>query len=193
MSSQVSAIDYDDRMAPGAPRVYGVMAEFTTPDEIVAAALAVREAGYVRIDAYTPYPMETVVEALDLPRSKMPLVVLAGGITGALTGFFLSYVTQVFIWPWNIGGRPYNSWPAFIIPTFECTILFAAISAVVGMCILNGLPQPYHPVFNVPGFDRASNDRFFLVIEATDPKFEVDGVRRFLSGLNPCEVTEVEH
>ena len=193
MSSQVSAIDYDDNMAPGAPRVYGVMAEFATPDELVAAAQAVRAAGYERVDAYTPYPMETVVEALDLPRSKMPLVVLLGGIIGGLTGFFLCYTTQVFIWPWNIGGRPYNSWPAFIIPTFECTILFAAISAVVGMCILNGLPQPYHPVFNVPGFDRASNDRFFLVIEATDAKFEVGAVRRFLSGLNPCEVTEVEH
>jgi Protein of unknown function (DUF3341) len=187
------AIDYDDNEAPGAPQMYGVMAEFTTPDELIAAAEATHAAGYKRVDAFTPYPMETVIEALDMPRSKMPLVVLIGGIVGGLTGFFLCYTTQVFIWPWNIGGRPYNSWPAFVIPTFECTILFAAISALVGMCILNGLPQPYHPVFNVPGFERASNDRFFLVIEATDAKFELDAVRRFLSGLNPCEVTEVEH
>lgn len=191
MRSQDSAIDYDDTMAHGAPEVYGVMAEFATPEALVAAAHAVHEAGYRRVDAYTPYPMETVIEALELPRSKMPLIVLLGGITGGLTGFFLCYVTQVFIWPWNIGGRPYNSWPAFIVPTFECTILFAAFSAVIGMCVLNGLPQPYHPVFNVPGFDRASNDRFFLVIEATDPKFEVDGVRRFFAGLNPSEVTDV--
>jgi hypothetical protein len=188
---QDSAIDYDDTEAHGAPKVYGVMAEFATPDELIAAAEAVHAQGYKRVDAYTPYPMETVVEALDLPRSKMPLIVLLGGIVGGLTGFFLCYTTQVFIWPWNIGGRPYNSWPAFIVPTFECTILFAAFSAVIGMCILNGLPQPYHPVFNAPGFDRASNDRFFLVIEATDPKFEVGAVRQFLSGLNPSEVTEV--
>jgi hypothetical protein len=123
----------------------------------------------------------------------MPLIVLAGGIIGGLTGFFLCYTTQVFIYPWNVGGRPYNSWPAFIIPTFECTILFAALSAVIGMIALNGLPQPYHPVFNVPAFsDRASSDRFFLVIEAVDPKFDKTEARRFLSGLNPSEVSEVE-
>jgi hypothetical protein len=191
--SEASAIDYEDTTAPGAPRVYGVMAEFAAAEELVAAAHAVHAAGYRRVDAYTPYPMESVIEALELPRSKMPLVVLIGGIIGGLTGFFLQYTTQVYIWPWNIGGRPYNSWPAFIVPTFECTVLFAALSAVVGMCILNGLPQPYHPVFNVPGFERASNDRFFLVIEATDPKFGVAEVRRFLSSLNPSEVSEVEH
>jgi hypothetical protein len=194
MRSEASAIDYDDREAGGGGQVYGVMAEFTTADELIAAAHAVRAAGYRRVDAYTPYPMDSVVEALDLPRSKMPLIVLAGGIVGGLTGFFLCYITQVYIWPWNIGGRPYNSWPAFIVPTFECTILFAALSAVVGMILLNGLPQPYHPVFNVPGFAaRASTDRFFLVIEAIDPKFDRGEARRFLADLNPSEVSEVEH
>jgi hypothetical protein len=123
----------------------------------------------------------------------MPLVVLTGGTIGGLTGFLLAFTTQVFIWPWNIGGRPYNSWPAFIVPTFECTILFAALSAVVGMCLLNGLPQPYHPVFNVPRFDRASNDRFYLVIEATDAKFDRGEARRFLTSLNPSEVSDVAH
>lgn len=185
MSSQASAGQPDEG-------VYGVMAEFATADALVAAAHAVHHAGYRKVDAYSPYPMESVVEALEIPRSKMPLIVLAGGIIGGLTGFFLQYSTQVFIYPWNIGGRPYNSWPAFIVPTFECTILFAALSAVVGMVLLNGLPQPYHPVWNVPGFDRASDDRFFLVIEATDPKFALDDVRHFLSGLNPSEVTAVE-
>ena len=192
MRPEASAIDFDDNAPPGsgAP-LYGVMAEFATPDELLAAAHAAREAGYKRVDAYTPYPMEAMVEALEVPRSKMPLVVLGGGIAGGLTGFFLAYTTQVFIYPWNIGGRPYNSWPAFIVPTFECTILFAALSAVVGMILLNGLPQPYHPTFNVPAFARASDDRFFLVIEADDPKFDRDGVRSFLSGLNPSEVSDV--
>jgi Protein of unknown function (DUF3341) len=171
--------------------VYGMMAEFATADELVAAAHAVHHAGYRKVDAYTPYPMEAVMEALELPRSKMPLIVLTGGIIGGLTGFILQYTTQVFIYPWNIGGRPYNSWPAFIVPTFECTILFAALSAVVGMFLLNGLPQPYHPLWNVPAFDRASDDRFFLVIEATDPKFDQEDARRFLTGLNPSEVTAV--
>jgi hypothetical protein len=188
------AIDYDDNIPAGHhDEIYGVMAEFATADELLAAAHAVREAGYRKVDAYTPYPMEAVVEALEVPRSKMPLVVLIGGIVGCLTGFLLAYTTQVFIWPWNIGGRPYNSWPAFIVPTFECTILFAALSAVIGMIALNGLPQPYHPVFNVPAFaDRASSDRFFLVIEAVDPRFDRGEANRFLSGLNPSGVSEVE-
>jgi hypothetical protein len=186
------AIDYDDTLAHGGGMpIYGVMAEFATADELLAAAHAVHAAGYSKVDAYTPYPMEAVVEALEMPRSKMPLVVLGGGIVGGLTGFFLAFTTQVFIYPWNVGGRPYNSWPAFIVPTFECTILFAALSAVVGMCILNGLPQPYHPVWNVPAFERASNDRFFLVIEARDPRFDAGEVRRFLSGLSPSEVSDV--
>ncbi|HVR10919.1 MAG TPA: DUF3341 domain-containing protein [Thermoanaerobaculia bacterium] len=188
------AIDYDDTLAAGEHEgIYGTMAEFATADELLAAAHAVHAAGYSKVDAYTPYPMEAVVEALEVPRSKMPLVVLCGGIVGGLTGFLLAYTTQVIIWPWNIGGRPYNSWPAFIVPTFECTILFAALSAVIGMIVLNGLPQPYHPVFNVDSFsERASSDRFFLVIEAVDPKFERGEIRRFLSGLNPSEVSEVD-
>ncbi|HVT59099.1 MAG TPA: DUF3341 domain-containing protein [Thermoanaerobaculia bacterium] len=175
-----------------APRLYGLMAEFTTPDQLIEAAKTAREAGYKRLDAYTPYPIEHVSEALALPRSKMPLIVLICGLLGGAGGFLLCYWTQVMIYPWNIGGRPYNSWPAFIVPTFECTILAAALSAVIGMIAINGLPQPYHPVFNVPGFSRASSDRFFLVVEASDPKFDRHETRRFLTKFNPNEVSDIE-
>ncbi|HYU35118.1 MAG TPA: DUF3341 domain-containing protein, partial [Thermoanaerobaculia bacterium] len=143
--------------------------------------------------AYTPYPIEEVSHALDLPRSKMPLIVLGGGITGGLGGYFLQYWSQVLEYPMNIGGRPFHSWPAFIVPTFEMTILFAALAAVLGMFALNGLPQPYHPVFNVPGFALASRDRYFLVIEARDPKFNLEETRSFLLDLHASEVSDVAH
>jgi hypothetical protein len=173
--------------------LYGLMAEFHDAEELIEASRRTYEAGYRRIDAYTPYPIEEVSEAVGHHHSKLPLIVLIGGIVGALAGYGLQYWAAVVEYPVNIGGRPYHSWPAFIIPTVETTILFAAISAVLGMFALNGLPQPYHPVFNVPRFALASRDRYFLVIEARDPKFELDGTRRFLADLNPSEVTEVEH
>ncbi|HEX6202429.1 MAG TPA: DUF3341 domain-containing protein [Thermoanaerobaculia bacterium] len=173
---------------------YGLMAEFDSPQALVAAARAARAAGYTRLDAYTPFPVEELPEALGLPRSKVPLVVLAGGVLGGLGGWFLQYWSQVLHYPMNIGGRPYNSWPAFIVPTFECTILLAAISGVVGMIALNGLPRPYHPAFNWDRFLRASRDRYFLAVEADDPRFDRGEVERFLRGLpaRPTEVTEVE-
>jgi hypothetical protein len=175
------------------PPIYGLMAEFPSADALIAAAHQVHEAGFQKVDAYTPYPIEAVSEALDLPRSKVPLLVLVGGLLGGLGGYMLQYWSQVIRYPMNIGGRPVHSWPSFIVPTFECTILGAALTAVIGMILLNGLPLPYHPVFNVPRFALASRDRYFLVIEAVDPKFDPDTTRSFLAGLNASEVSEVDH
>jgi hypothetical protein len=175
------------------PATYGLMAEFPSADALIAAAHEVHEAGYQKVDAFTPYPIEAVSEALGLPRSKMPIIVLIGGLLGGLGGYMLQFWSQVIRYPMNIGGRPIHSWPSFIVPTFECTILGAALAAVVGMIAINGLPMPYHPVFNVPRFALASRDRFFLVIEAEDPKFDSAATRSFLAGLNASEVSDVEH
>jgi hypothetical protein len=175
------------------PPIHGLMAEFTEPNELIAAARATRDAGYVRIDVYTPYPIEEVAEALHLRRTRLPLLVLIGGIIGGCAGFALQYWAATIAYPLNIGGRPFNSWPAFIPITFETTVLVAAFFAVLGMLALNGLPMPYHPVFNVPRFALASRDRFFLCIEATDPQFDREGTRRFLERLVPREVSEVDH
>jgi len=173
--------------------MYGLMAEFHTAEDLLEAVHKVHVAGFKHVDALTPYPIEEVAHALELPRSKMPLIVLGGGITGGLAGYMLQYWSQVLEYPMNIGGRPFHSWPAFIVPTFEMTILFAALSAVLGMFALNGLPQPYHPVFNVPRFALASRDLYFLVIEARDPKFDPEETRRFLLNLHASEVSEVAH
>src|ERR1044071_2974071 len=174
------------------PRLWGLMAEFGEPQGLIDAAHRARAAGYRKVEAYTPYPIEAVSEALGLHRSKLPLIVLVGGILGALGGYLLQYWINVWEYPLNIGGRPFHSWPAFIVPTFETTILCAALSSVLGMFFLNGLPQPYHPVFNVERFAAASRDRFFLVIEAADPQFDRRGTEDFLRGLSPSEVAEVE-
>jgi len=177
----------------GRPPIYGLMAEFHSAEEVIAAANRVREEGYRRVDAYTPYPIEELAEALGHHRSKLPPIVLTGGLLGGLGGYFLQYWVAVLHYPLNVGGRPLHSWPAFIVPTFECTILAAALSAVLGMFFLNGLPHPYHPVFNVPRFALASRDRYFLVIEARDPKFDRQATERLLADLNASEVSEVEH
>ena len=171
--------------------LHGLMAKLETPQELVDAAHHAREAGYTRLDAYTPYPIEALTEALHIQDRRLPAVVLGGGILGGLCGYALCYWTSVIAYPLNIGGKPYHSAPAFIVPTFECTILFAAFAAVFGMLALNGLPMPYHPVFNVPRFDQASRDKFFLVIQARDPKFDIDAVWKFLESLGPREVTDV--
>ena len=176
----------------GRPSLYGLMAEFRAPAAVVEAAEKVREAGYTRVDAYSPYPIEELNEALHLGRSRLPGIVLGGGIFGLLAGWALEYWSSVIEYPLNIGGRPFNAWPAFIIPAFETTILFAAGSAVFGMLALNGLPQPYHPVFNVPGFALASRDKFFICIEDTDPKFDAAQTRKFLQSLHALAVSEVE-
>ena len=154
------------------PTLHGLMAEFETPTALVEAATKTRLAGYREIDAYSPIPIEELNEALGLKRTRLPMLVLAGGILGGLGGYSLEYWASTIAYPMNIGGRPFNSWPQFIPVTFETTVLGAALTCFIGMWALNKLPMPYHPVFNVPSFDRASQDRFFLCIEATDPRFD---------------------
>jgi hypothetical protein len=173
-------------------RYYGLMAEFGSPADIVAAAQRAHAEGYRRMDAFTPFPVEGLAEAMDFHRTRVPLIVFLGGLAGCLLGYFMQYYFMAIYWPFNIGGRPLNSWPAFIPITFELTVLLAAISAVLGMLALNGLPQPYHPVFNAPNFALASQDRFFLCIEAGDPRFDREATRAFLTSLSPREVTDVE-
>jgi len=185
-----AAADHHHHHGPG---IYGLMAEFPSAEVLVEAAHKVNDAGFKKVDAFTPYPIEELAHALGHHRSKLPLIVLIGGLCGMVGGFMLQYWVAVVAYPLNIGGRPLLSWPAFIVPTFECTILAAALSAVLGMFALNGLPHPYHPVFNVPRFALASRDRYFLVIESRDPKFDSQATRQFLMGLNASEVSDVEH
>jgi hypothetical protein len=171
--------------------LYGLMAEFDDPTALVVAARRAREAGFVRLDAYAPYPIEELAEALHLPRNRVPLTTLIGGLLGMAGGYALQYWVSVIAYPLNIGGRPFHSMPAFIVPTYEMTILFASFGAVIGMIALNGLPQPYHPVFNVPAFEAATSNRFFLTIEAADPKFDLHATREFLAGLHPLGVSDI--
>ena len=174
-----------------APTLYGLMAEFDSPTALVEATEKARLAGYRKMDAYSPIPIHELSEALGLEPTRLPKLVLLGGILGGLGGYSLEYWTQAIAYPLNIGGRPFHSWPQFIPVTFETTVLGAALSAFIGMWALNKLPQPYHPVFNVPEFARASTDRFFLCIEAADPRFDREGTETFLQGLHPLGVTEV--
>jgi ActD protein len=176
------------------PEIYGLMAEFHEPTDVVEAAERAYASGYRRMDGYSPYPLEPLGEALHLHHSRLPLLVLIGGVLGFVGGFALCYWSSVIEYPLIIGGKPLNSWPAFIAPTFETTILMAALTAVFGMLALNGLPEPYHPVFNVPSFALATRDRFFLCIEATDPRFNRETTKQFLESLPGVSgVSEVEH
>jgi hypothetical protein len=172
--------------------IYGLMAEFDAPEKILAAAERARDAGYRKMDAYTPFPMEELTQALGVEQSKLSLFVFCCGAAGALTGYFLPFLASVIDYPLNIGGRPLNSWPHWIPITFELTVLFAAFGAVVGMIFRNGLPRPVHPVFNVDRFELASRDRFFLCIESTDPKFDRLETEKFLKGLKPTFLTAVD-
>jgi len=172
--------------------IYGLMAEFTTAEQVLEAAQRTHDAGFNRVDAFSPFPIEGLAETVGFPRTRLPLVVLLAGITGCVSGFAMQYYAAAVSYPINVGGRPLNSWPMFIPITFEITILFAAGAAVFGMFIMNGLPTPYHPVFNVPRFALASRDRFFLCIKAGDPMFDLELTRKFLATLNPREVSEIE-
>src|SRR6266540_3599466 len=172
--------------------LYGLMAEFDSPADLLDAAQRAYEEGYRRMDAYTPFPVHGLAEALGFHRTRLPLLVLFGGIAGCIGGYCLQYWIAAIDYPLNVGGRPLNSWPAFIPVTFELTILVAALSAVLGMLALNGLPMPYHPLFNMPRFALATHDRFFLCIEARDPKFDRAETRRFLESVAVGEVAEVE-
>jgi len=178
---------------PTRTAIYGVMAEFDNPTDVVAATRRAHEEGYRNIDAYSPYPIEALSEAVGPHKERLPLIVLIGGIVGLIGGYALQYYVSVWNYPLNVGGKPLHSWPAFIPITFETTVLGAAMAAIFGMLALNGLPEPYHPVFNVPNFALASRDRFFLVIEARDPKFEREATTGFLRSLGAQEVSDVEH
>ena len=168
--------------------LYGVMAEFEDHEQVLEAAKRAYAEGYRRMDAYSPFPVEGLAEALGHKWTAVPLFTLLGGVIGGLGGFFMEWYSMRILYPFNIGGRPRNSWPMFIPITFELTILCAALAAVFGMLAMNGLPMPYHPLFNVPEFVRASQDRFFLSIQARDPQFDLILTAEFLAGLNPIVV-----
>ena len=175
------------------PAIYGILAEFDSSTDLVYAAKAAYAAGYRKMDAYSPFPIEEASEAIGFHKSRVPLIVLLGGLLGGLSGFGLQYWINVISYPLNIGGKPYDSWPAFIVPTFEMTILFAGLAGVFGMFALNGLPMPYHPLFNVDRFSAVTRDKFFLCVEAADPKFDVVDTQRFMESLKPLSISEVPH
>jgi hypothetical protein len=184
------AIQEYDPIDPSAG-LYGLMAEFETADQLVAATRRAKEAGYDRMDGYSPYPVGEVADALGFPRSEIGAIMFIGGLCGATLGFLMQYYLNGIDYPLNVGGKPFYSWPMFVPITWEMLVLSAAMTGLFGLLALCGLPQPYHPVFNVPQFARASRDRFFLLIEAVDPQFDLNRTREFLTGLNPLSIAEV--
>ena len=172
--------------------LYGLLAEFETGEKLLAAAKKAYAGGYREMDAYSPFPVEGLAEAIGFKKTRVPLIVLIGGITGGLTAYAMQYYSAVWSYPLNVGGRPLHSWPAFVPVTFELTILFAAFAAVFGMLLMNGLPRFYHPVFNVPEFKLASQTRFFLCVKAADQQFEKEATSGFLKALGALAVREVE-
>lgn len=171
--------------------LYGIAVEFETATELVEAARAVRKEGYTQMDAYSPFPIEELDEAMEMKPTRLPYIVLIGGLCGCIGGFLFQWWANTQYYPMNVGGRPHNSWPMFIPVTFELTILAAALSAVFGMLALNGLPQPYHPLFHLEEFSRASQDRFFLCVTSRDPKFETDKTRELLASVAKNEPKDV--
>jgi len=172
-------------------RIYGIMAEFDSASDLVAAARRTHQSGYQKIDADSPFPVEELAEAIGFHKNRVPMVTLIGAVIGGLSGYLMQYWMNAVNYPVVVGGKPPHSWPAFIPITFEMTILFGGISAVLGMLALNGLPMPYHPVFNVPRFAMATKDRFFLIVFSTDLKYSPAGTRQFLESLGPRSISEV--
>ena len=172
--------------------LYGLVAEFEEVEQLEAAAEKAHEAGYRTMDAYTPHPVEGLDEKLGMEPTRLGWIVLLAGIAGAVGGFFMQYYANVIFYPLNIGGKPLNSWPNFIVITFECTVLFASFAAGLFMIGRNGMPRGYHPIFNTPNFEAATRDRYFLCIEARDERFDVSSTRTFLESLGPVRVSEVE-
>lgn len=173
------------------PAVYGLIAEFDDPDTLLRATEKAHESGYRTMDAYSPFPVHGLAEAMGVRKTAVSFITLVGGLTGAATGFGMQYFAHVIHYPYDIGGKPLNSWPSFMPITFELTILFAAFAALGSMLALNGLPRPHHPIFNAKRFERASSDGFFLCIERTDAQYDTEQTRSFLEGLGPVEVSEV--
>ena len=171
--------------------IYGLMAEFDNVNDAITAARKTAAAGYRKVDAYAPFPVEELSEAIGFHKNGVALICLIGGLLGGTAAYTLQWWINTISYPINIGGRPFHSWPSFIVVTFEMTILFSGLSAVFGMLALNGLPMPYHPVFNVPQFSAASKDRFFIVIFSSDRRYDPVDTRQFLEGLNPISVAEV--
>ena len=173
--------------------LHGLVGAFASGEALVEATRKAYEAGYRQMDAYCPVPVEGLAEAMGRRGTVMPLIVLGGGITGGFTGWFMQWFSATYDYPFNVGGRPFNSWPMFIPIIFELTVLFAAICGVLGMLFLNGLPRLHHPIFSAPGIERATVDRFFLCLEAADPRWERDATRRFLEdALHAADVVEVK-
>ncbi len=180
-------------IATAGTSLYGLVAEYNEPEEVLEAANRSRKAGYKAIDAYTPFPIEGLDEALGMEPTRLGWVVLIAGIIAGLGGFFMQWFANVEFYPLNIGGRPLNSWPNFIVITFECTVLVSAFTAGLFMMGRNGLPRAYHPIFNTPNFESATRDRFFLCIEARDERFDLEATRSFLESTRPNAISEVEH
>ena len=176
---------------PEQPEVYGLMAEFDDPERLIEVTQHAYDRGYRMMEAYSPFPVDGLADALGFHHTKLPAVVLIGGLAGGIGGFLMQWFSAVVHYPINVGGRPFNSWPAFIPITFEMTILAAALSSVLGMLAFNGLPRPYHPVFNVPSFALASRNRFFLCLQASDRLFELESARRFLEAHAPKTISVV--
>ena len=172
-------------------KIYGLMAEYKSPEELIEAAKKITGAGYQKVEGYSPFPIEELEEALKMKKTKLPFLVFIGGVIGGCTGFFMQYFASVINYPLNIGGKPLNSWPTFIPITFELSVLFAAFTGVFGMFWLNHLPEPYHPVFNVDRFENASKDRFFLCVESKDRKFDLKQTEADLSKTNPEVIEKV--
>lgn len=171
--------------------LYGIVVEFETSTELVEATRKVHQEGYTQIDAYSPFPIEEISEAMERKPTRLPFIVLIGGLIGCFGGFFMQWYAATQSYPQNIGGRPLNSWPMFIPITFELTILVAALAAVLGMLALNGLPQPYHPLFHIEEFSRASQDRFFLCVTSRDPKFDLQKTRELLASVAKFDPIDV--